>query len=220
MGIFDSSNMKKALNTDLFDIDREKAVGKIKDKMMLAQLAKDDPDADVRLAACKMVNNRKLWARVARDATDFRVRLAACKMVNNRKLWAQLARDAADAKESRRVFSEAIDQLTDDRELCHKAIHDSLVQIEKHESDYETSKALDILMRIAAHNPRLICQSWTQVKSACHEDDPKSCHRDVDMGRSGDCSHWDDYSADPHHRDRPNSELLQDFPAAARSLVC
>jgi hypothetical protein len=172
----------------------------------------------VRLAACARVDDRKLLAKLAADAADADVRFEACKRVNNRKLWAQLAKDATDAKESRRIFSEAIDQLVDDHELCRKAIHDSLVQIERHEGSYETSKALDILMRIAAHNPRIICQSWTQVKSACHEDDPKSRHEDVDMDRSGDCTHYDTYyGAAPHHRDMPNSHLLKDFPAAARS---
>jgi hypothetical protein len=245
MGIFDSYYIKKACDEKLSWSKREKALGKVRDQGLLVQLASNadaginvrrrackcivnqgllvqlvtDRYADVRRTACDMVDNQELLAKIATTSSFADTREAACFKVKDKGLLAKIATEAAYSDVRITAFHLAFDQLVDDHGLCCRAVDDCIAQIEKHESHASISGA-NLLAKIATHSPETIRQFWGQIEAACHEDNPSSRHYDGSAG--SDCLHEDNHGAgaDPHHRDRPNSELLQDFPAAARSLVC
>jgi hypothetical protein len=196
---------------------RRQACGRLDDQKLLAQIATDDASAEVRSTALDEVKDQKLLAQIARNAPDAWERLVACRRVYDKGLLAQLAADASDAEVCIEAFSKAFDQLVNNHEFCRKAVQDSITEMNSRQINKRYSQGLDILVRIAAHDPGLIRQFWPQIEHACHEDDPNSHHFDRYIG--SDCGYEDhpEGRGTPHHRDKVDRECQEKFPAAVKS---
>ena len=77
MGLFDSLTKPKWQNKDWKK--RLEAVKELDDQEILIELAKNDPDKDVRVAAVKKVSDKEVLIYISENDPDLDVREAAVK---------------------------------------------------------------------------------------------------------------------------------------------
>ena len=95
MGLFDKLFGPKYNKSDSYE-KREEAVKKINDESVLADIAKNDSERDVCIAAVKKISGKSVLADIAKNASDWNVREVAVGKISDESVLVDIAKNDSD----------------------------------------------------------------------------------------------------------------------------
>jgi hypothetical protein len=200
---------------------REKAVNKLTDQSVLADVAKNDRNGYVRLVAVKKLTDQSVLADVAKNDEDEYVRDVALGKLTDQSVLA----DIAQYEENWDVKKLAADKLSDVDLSMRIYCREIMKLVHKRDID---DKIISLIQVVLEKRPQFIRENWRVIRKVMqnkHDDSSRSEHYDTHGSHqdfeqatvlgSSDCTydvtksiHTDKY---PYRQDL--NELIKSFPA-------